>query len=232
MYIDAVQWSAAQGEAGFGEARGPADAQRVIFGYTKRKDYVDSQGHAWRPATEYVIRLGASADLEPIACWTTPKITDVSNSKDAELYRYGVHGRDFTGYFTVEPRSTYHARIKLCQADAPSARQLATAIDIQGKTAADDVDIAATAGGLGKAADLVFNDIQPQHGVIAIRFCNRFAGEAMVQAIEIGPGGDEPAAKPIRASVPAKFSLNTNWRASCLMIRFRQQGHVRPSTAP
>ncbi|MFZ1934283.1 MAG: hypothetical protein WCB27_08860 [Thermoguttaceae bacterium] len=205
VYIDAVQWSAAQGEAGFGEARGPADAQRVIFGYTKRKDYVDSQGHAWRPATEYVIRLGASADLEPIACWTTPKITDVSNSKDAELYRYGVHGRDFTGYFTVEPRSTYHARIKLCQADAPSAPgKLATAIDIQGKTAADDVDIAATAGGLGKAADLVFNDIQPQHGVIAIRFCNRFAGEAMVQAIEIGPGGDEPAAKPIRASVPAK----------------------------
>ena len=28
------QWSAAQGEAEVGEATGPADAQRVIFGYT------------------------------------------------------------------------------------------------------------------------------------------------------------------------------------------------------
>ena len=39
-----------------------------------------------------------------------------------------------------------------------------------GKPVAVDMDIAATAGGLGKAADLVFNDIRPQHGVIAIRF--------------------------------------------------------------
>ena len=41
--------------------------------------------------------------------------------KDAELYRYGVHGKDFTAYFTVDPKLTYHVRIKLCQADAPSA---------------------------------------------------------------------------------------------------------------
>ena len=36
------------------------------------------------------------------------------------------------------------------------------------------MDIAATAGGLGQAADLVFNDIRPQHGVIAIRFTAAF----------------------------------------------------------
>jgi hypothetical protein len=203
VYVDSVQYSAAQGEAGLGEASGPADAQRVIFGYVKRKDYVDSQGHAWRPAAEYVVRLRPWVDLEPVACWTAPKTNQVSNTKDTELYRYGVHGKEFTAYFTVDPKSTYHARIKLCQADAASAPgKLATSIAIQGKPVAEDVDIAATAGGQGKAVDLVFNHIKPEHGVIAIRFSNRFAGEAMVQAIEIGPGQSEPGATPVQAAVP------------------------------
>jgi hypothetical protein len=203
VYIDAVQYSAAQGEAGLGEATGPADAQRVIFGYTNRKDYVDSKGNSWRPATEYVMRLHGLADLEPIACWTEPKVNDITNTKDAELYRYGVHGKDFTAYFTVDPKLTHYARIKLCQVDAPAApNKLATSIDIQGKTAAQDVDIAATAGGQGKAVDLVFNDIKPQNGVIAIRFSNRHDGEAIVQAIEIGPGQSEPGAKPVQAALP------------------------------
>jgi len=43
------------------------------------------------------------------------------------------------------------------------------------------------AGGPGKAVDLVFDDIRPAHGIIAIRFWNRRSGEAMCQAIEIGP---------------------------------------------
>jgi hypothetical protein len=186
-----------------GEAAGPAEAQRVIFGYVNRKDYVDSQGHAWRPAAEYVMRLHANAELEPLACWTEPKVNDVAETKDAELYRYGVHGKDFTAYFTVDPKQTYHARIMLCQADAPDGPgKLATCIDIQGKKVAADVDIAATAGGLGKPADLVFNDIEPEHGVIAIRFWNRFSGEAMVQAVEIGLGKSDAGAKAVQIVVP------------------------------
>jgi hypothetical protein len=203
VYVDSLQWSAAEGEAGLGEPAGPADAQRVIFGYTNRKNYVDSQGHSWRPAAEYVVRLQPWADLEPLACWTEPKVNDIADFKDAELYRYGVHGKDFTAYFTVDPKRTFHVRIKLCQADEPDGPgKLATSIAIQGKPVSEDVDIAATAGGLGKPADLVFNDIQPEHGVIAIRFSNRFGGEAMVQAVEIGPDKFEPGAKPVKAAVP------------------------------
>ena len=44
VYLDAVQWSAAQGESGFGQGGGPTETQRVIFGYVGRKDYVDSAG--------------------------------------------------------------------------------------------------------------------------------------------------------------------------------------------
>ena len=200
VYVDAVQWSAAQGEAGFGEGGGSADAQRVIFGYVGRKDYVDSKGHSWRPAMEFVMRLQTGADLVPISFWTEPRIKDVANTNDPELYRYGVHGRDFTAYFTVNPQSTYYARIKLCQPTAPSTPgQFATTIDLQGKTVATDVDIAATAGGLGKAVDLVFNDVRPTHGIIAVRFRHRSDGEAMVQAIEVGPGQNGPGARPLQA---------------------------------
>jgi hypothetical protein len=203
VYVDAVQWSSAEGESGLGEATGPADAQRVIFGYTNREDYVDSQGRSWRPAAEYVLRLKPWADLEPLACWIEPKAIEVPNTKDAELYRYGVHGKEFTAYFTVDPTQTYHVRVKLCQADAPAEPgKLATSIAIQGKSVAEDVDIAATAGGLCKAVDLTFNDIEPEHGVIAIRFWNRFGGEAMAQAVEIGPGRCEPGVKPVPAVVP------------------------------
>jgi hypothetical protein len=151
------------------------------------------------------MRLHANAELEPIACWTEPKVGEVVDTKDAELYRYGVHGKDFTAYFTVDPRQKYFVRIKLCQADAPSSPgELATSVDLQGKTVAEDVDIAATVGGRGKAIDLVFNEVEPKGGVLAIRFWNRHGGEAMVQAIEIGPGASAEGAKPVKAAVPEK----------------------------
>jgi hypothetical protein len=209
VYIDTVQWSAAEGDSGFGQGGGPADAQRVIFGYVGRKDYVDSQGHSWRPATEFVLRLKPLADLVPIAFWSEPKLKEVAGTSDAELYRYGVHGRDFTAYFTVDPQAAYYARIKLCEPkhSLPPGR-FATTIDIQGKTAAADVDIAATAGGPGKAVDLVFNDIRPEHGVIAIRFRHRGSGEAMCQAIEIGPGRSAPGAEPVRFQSPPDAKSN------------------------
>lgn len=205
VYVDALQWSAAGGKVGFGEGAGPAGFQRVLFGYEGRQDYMDTEGHAWRPALEFVTRLGARADLVPLALWTAPRLKEVANTKDPELYRYGVHANDLTAYFTVDPKRTYHVRIKLCQADVPAAPgKLATSIDIQGKPVAADVDIAATAGGLGKAVDLVFNDVEPKNGVIAIRFRNGFGGEAMVQAIEIGPGRSEGGARPVRAAVTQK----------------------------
>lgn len=188
VYIDAVQWSAAACYAAFGQGGGSADPQRVIFGYTGRKDYTDSQGQTWRPATEFVLRLKPLADLVPISFWSEPKLKEVAGTNDPELYRYGVHGQDFTAYFTVSPYVVYHARIKLCQpAAAVPPGRFATTIDIQGKTVAADLDIAARAGGPGKALDLTFDNIRPQHGVIAFRFRNRGPGEALCQAIEITP---------------------------------------------
>ena len=158
-----MQWSAAEGESGFGAGGGPADPQRVIFGYVGRSDYVDSKGLAWRPATEFTLRIRRLADLVPIAFWTAPRLKDVAGTADPEIYRHGVYGPDFTAYFTVAPAGTYYARLHFCQAEQPpQPGGFATTIDIQGNEVVADMDIAAKAGGLGKAVDLVFSGIRPQ----------------------------------------------------------------------
>ena len=59
--IESAQYSAAMGDAGFGSGGGPKGAQRLIFGYTGREDYIDSKGDAWRPGTEFVTRVCRSA---------------------------------------------------------------------------------------------------------------------------------------------------------------------------
>ena len=64
----------------------------------------------------------------------------------------------------------------------------------------EGMDVFATAGGANKAVDLVYNDIAPKNGMIAIKFKgNAVAGcnsEAMVQAIEVGPGPGGTGATP------------------------------------
>ena len=202
IYLDAVQWSAADGSSGFGEGSGPTEPQRVIFGYMGRHDHVDSQGQSWRPATEFVLRLRTMADLVPISLWTEPRAQQVGNTADPELYRRGVFGNDFTAWFTVRPQESCYVRIKLCQTEAPRwPGGFATSIDIGGKRAVTDMDIAATAGGLGRAVDLTFNDVAPTGGVIPIRFHHRLGGTAMVQAIEVGRGKTSPGASPVETRV-------------------------------
>ena len=83
--LDAAQFSAAEGENGFGQGSGPTATQRVIFGYVGRKDYVDSAGQLWRPATEFIMRLGGMADLVPASFWTEPQLDKVGGTSDPEL---------------------------------------------------------------------------------------------------------------------------------------------------
>ncbi|MBN2577464.1 MAG: hypothetical protein JXB10_00545 [Pirellulales bacterium] len=205
VYLDGLQWSAATGAAGFGSGGGPAGPQRIIFGYMKRSDYVDSQKHIWRPATEVVMRLAWQADLVPIALWTEPRAGEIAGTEDPELYRYGIHGNDFVVHFTVSPSATYHVRIKFAEArtdDRPG--QFATSIAIQGEDVVKDMDVAATAGGYDRAVDLVFNDVQPRNGLITIRFYNPHGQSAIAQAVEIGPGRATGGAKPVVFQRPLK----------------------------
>jgi hypothetical protein len=109
---------------------------------------------------------------------------------------------------TVGP-GTYHARLKFAETQYSGANQRGITIYINGEMVQSALDVAGTAGEADAAADLVFNEIHPKNGAIAIRLvgskvegCQR---EAMLQALEIGPGDSEPAstAKTLTAVSPS-----------------------------
>jgi len=196
VYIDSVQYSAATGESGLGEGGGPNDPQRMIFGFTGREDYVDTAGNSWKPATEFVVRAGGLADAVASSWWTARRRLYIGNASDPELYRYGVHAREFWVNLTVAPGAHY-VRLKFAETRTVEPKARAVTITINGTEMVADLDIAATAGGLNKAVDLVFNDIRPQHGTIEVRLCNRHNGEAILQALEVGPGNGGTGANPV-----------------------------------
>jgi hypothetical protein len=187
VWIDAVQSSRAAGEADFGCGGGPSGPQRMIFGYTGRKPYVDSAGNPWLPATELVIRSGHHTD--PVAlCWRTqPAAGPIANTPDPELYRHGVQAAEFWANLTVGP-GTYRIRLKLAETRSPGdpTRKPMT-IRINGREAVAALDLAAKAGGFHKALDLTFDGIQPKNGVIEVRFVGTPGGKATVQALEVLP---------------------------------------------
>jgi hypothetical protein len=203
--IDAVRWSDAAGDSGFGEGGGPTGPQRMIFGYTRRTDYRDSAGNDWWPGCEFVVRSGPRTDSVQESWWTRPTARDILGTNDPELYRYGVHASAFTVYFTVGP-GTYRARLRFVAASERSVDWAGNRISvfINEKKVVEDMDVAARAGGMDRAMDLVFNDLAPLHGTIAIHFVGQgtraegrpVRGEAFVHAIEIEPETDRCSSAP------------------------------------
>lgn len=207
--VEAVQFSKEDKAHSYPTGTGPVDPQRMIFGYTSRNDYRDSQGHSWRPATEFVTRLGNFADSVVAAWWLTPVTNTISNTTEPELYRYGIHGREFWVNATVGP-GQYHVRLKFAEARGLDPRLNCFDISINGQLVAKKLDVAATAGGPNRAADLVFNDIAPRNGIIEVRFKGArvmdgdqlFFGEAFVQALELGPGDGGKGVPPVSSTAP------------------------------
>ncbi len=193
--------SAATAETDFGEGGGPTGTQRMVFGYAGREDLKDSEGCLWRPGTEFIIRLGAMKDSVAESWWTTPVEQPILDTKDPDLYRYGIHGREFCVNATVGP-GTYGVRLKFAAARGLDTCENCVSIAINGRQVVAKMDVAATAGGPNRAVDLVFPGIEPRNGVIDIRFTGGDAdqgvlGEAFVQAIELGPDVRGPSAAPV-----------------------------------
>ena len=211
VYVDAVQFSAATGSSGFGSGGGPTEAQRWVFGYPQR-EFIDSAGHHWLPATEWVTRgeWGWLKDTAKEHWWQVPVTEPITGTPDPELYRYGAHAAEFWANFTLGP-GTYHLRLKFAERraanDDPFLRAVTVLINDQ--LVAEDLDIAAMAGGVHRAVDLVFNGIKPLRGIIEVRLRNAYGGEAALQALEVGPGDGGTGASPMHVTagvVPWKFS--------------------------
>ena len=204
VYVDGVQFSAANGAYHFPSGKGPTETQRMIFGYTGRKDWRDSHGHLWRPATEFVTRLAPLKDSVAQCWWTNATDQPIRGTADPELYRYGVHATDFWVNLTVGP-GKYHARLKFAATHGLDPRTNCFDISINGRRVVERFDAEATAGGSNRAVDLVFNDLAPRNGILEIRFTGverlekgqAVRGEAFLQALEIGPGHGGRSTVPV-----------------------------------
>jgi hypothetical protein len=185
--VETAQWSSATGDSGFGEGGGPTGFQRWILGYAGREDYIDSEGNAWRPATELVTRGEHLTDSVTAYWWTEPRRYGIAHPTDPELYRYGVHGKEFAAYVTVGP-GVYRVRLRFAETRvAQQPPQRAIDIAINGEVVKTDFDILTDAGGMNRPADLLFEKIAPKNGVIEVRLSNSHGGEAILQALEVGP---------------------------------------------
>ncbi len=187
VFIDAVQSSAAVGPYDFGSGGGPTGPQRMILGYAGRQPYVDSAGNEWVPATELVVRSGHHTDPVALAWRAEPIQQTIEGTGDPELYRYGVHAPSFWANLTVGP-GMYRVRLCLVETrEETDPKRTPMSVAINGQEVAADVDVAAQAGGRYKALDLEFADIQPQNGIVEVRFTASGDGEALAQAIELTP---------------------------------------------
>lgn len=193
--ISGVQTSDAKGEAGFGEGEGPTGAQRMVFGYTGRQDIKDSEGNAWRPATEWVIRSGFSNDTVDKAWWTQRRSMYIGKTHDEELYRYGAHGKEFWVNLTVGP-GAYDLRLKF--ADTPLTAWMeregnwqrilhSLQVDVNGRTVIKSMSISGAAGDIFTAVDRVVRGVKPDHGMIRVHFQGVDNKEATVQALSLVP---------------------------------------------
>jgi len=194
VVIDALQCSAATGDAGFGSGGGPRGAQRLIFGYTGRTDYIDSNGQAWRPGTEFVTRLGFGVDTLERTWWHRRRSMYIGGTKDEEIYRYGVRAPEFWVNLTVAPGEYL---VRLHWADTPETPWVEregkwdpvsrpTTVAINGRTVIKALNVREQVGTF-RAYTREFPGIVPQNGIIELRFTSTPDHEAMIQAIEVLP---------------------------------------------
>jgi len=200
--VDALQFSAAVGEAAGGAGGGPRGAQRLIFGCTGREDYIDSNGNAWRPGTEFVTRLGFGADTVARCWWLRRRSMHIGGTRDEEIYRYGAHAPDFWVNLTVGP-GLY--TLRLHWADTPETPWVEregkwdpvsrpTTVAINGARVLENLNVRKEAG-VFRAFVREFPGIRPVNGAIEIRFSSTPGHDAMIQALELLPAAGAAGAR-------------------------------------
>ncbi len=194
VYIDYIQFSNVQGNTNFGQGLGPTATQRMIFGYPYRTDYIDRQGNAWRPATEWVIRSGYGKDTVAESWWTKRRSMYIGNTRDEDIYRYGIQGQEFWANITVGP-GVYYVKMKFAETPLHTflerkkdGGRLTHTINVKinGKEVIEKMNIEKEAGGIFKAVDRTISDVRPQNGIIDIHFSGADEYGATIQAIEVG----------------------------------------------
>ncbi len=167
----------------------------MIFGYARREDYVDSKGNLWRPATEFVTRTGYGTDSVVESLWTDRRTLYIGNTDDPELYRYGIHGKEFRVNVTVGP-GTYDVRLLFADTplhwflepdpDGGFLKRIMN-VEIDGERVIEKRNVAGEAGGTFRALNRTFRSVEPQNGIIEIRCTGAEGRDAILQALEVVP---------------------------------------------
>jgi hypothetical protein len=193
--VESALYSAAIGEAGFGAGGGPKGAQRLILGYTGRQDYIDAQGNAWRPGTEFVARVGSDVDTVPRCWWHNRRSMYIGGTPDEEIYRYGAHAPEFWVNLTVAPANYL---VRLHWADTPETPWMEregdkwdpvsrpTTVLINGQSVIENLSVRHEVGTF-RAYTREFPNVQPTNGIIELRFKSLPGHDAMIQAVEVVP---------------------------------------------
>ena len=187
IYISSVQFSAENRSFSYKAGTGPTETQRMIFGYTKRSDYKDTNGHLWRPATEIITRLGKFGDSVK-SCWWTDEVEKVTGAQDPELYAYGYHAKEFWVNITVGP-GNYDLKLMFASTRDVDQARYTFDILINGIKFLHKFNIKTAAGGKNKASIQFFKDIKPVNGIIEVRLkasVSQKDGEAAIHALEVG----------------------------------------------
>jgi hypothetical protein len=206
VWIHAVQFSGATGDAGFGSGGGPAGRQAWILGYPHREPYTDKKGQPWLPGIEVVVRLPGLGDPVAQTWYAHPKRLHIAGTDDPELYRYGMHAKDFTAYITAGP-GKYRLRLLFMERRTADADRRLMDVYVNNRLQFRNLDLAATAAnkqpttmpasapasketnkaGINRATEIVLNSLEPTNGVIAVRLAGVKDAEAVLSAIELIP---------------------------------------------
>ena len=139
-------------------------------------------------------RLGFGADTVARCWWNRRRSMYIGGTRDEEIYRYGVHAREFWVNLTVAPGS-YLVRVHW--ADTPETPWVEregkwdpvsrpTTVAINGARVIENLNVRKEAGTF-KAYVREFPGIRPKNGCIEVRFTSTPGHEAMIQAIEVLP---------------------------------------------
>jgi hypothetical protein len=191
--VDSAQFSAATGDAGDGAGGGPREAQRLIFGYTGRDDFIDSNGNPWRPGTEFITRSGFGVDTVARSWWIARRSMYIGGTTNEEIYRYGVHAPEFWVNLTVAPGAYL---VRLHWADTPEtawveregdwkAVSRPTSVAINGQSVIEKLNVRDQVGTF-KAFVREFPTMA-ENGTIEVRFQSTPGHDAMIQALEVIP---------------------------------------------
>jgi hypothetical protein len=128
----------------------------------------------------------------------------IGGTRDEEIYRYGVHAPEFWANLTAAPG---RYKVRLHWADTPEtpwmeregdkweAVSRPTTVLINGQTVLENLNVRKEVGTF-HAYLREFPNIQPQNGIIELRFKSIPHHDAMIQALEILPDDASPERKP------------------------------------